>query len=461
MPVTLRGVLEAKGVRLQDTVYSRVGAAIYDFPMSVGNFFKLTEEGTGRREFELLYQLDCLAGDKKKSPEYQAICQELQHIQARLGEMKNMQNNTDELIAEKLRLRQRKKELNAEKALLEEQYLAQAMAEITEEGESGLFFLEYKNTFYCSNFAEIAAILPQVAPVNTPKLKEMPLFVRGIRDLAQAVQESAPLGIVGGPCLFGSHEVVIHIHQEDGRVAQFDFSTGRQYDEKNRLTDNHIETLIENKAKKILRVELENKKKGVTYQEYLSMQYLFEFAQVLGAKIVIPIPDMSYMKFFQSVTALIPREVKEPAFKEFEKISHDIADLYLGVIDDLRARYPGVECQVLHSRDPELCELFYSKRAPYVKKLYQMGQITAHKERTDAVIDYITMLALPFYVYGTRHVLQIDSVDEADSMRKCMKMHGSDVSFHSILFPEYLSGDGVHTVYYAPLEFKDYIDFGG
>lgn len=461
MPITLRGILETKGVRLQDTIYGRVGAAIHDFPMSVGNFFKLTKEGMGRRDFEVLYRLDRLAEDRKKSPEYQALCEELRRIQDRLGEMKNIENNTDELIAEKLNLRQRKKELTAEKVALEEQYAAQSMADMKKEGDFGPFFLEYKNTFYCSNFAEIAAILPQIETVNTPKLREMPLFVRGIRDLAQVVRENAPLGIVGGPCLFGSHEVVIHLHQQDGQVLHFDFSTGRQYDENNRLTDSHIETLINNYSKRIMRLELENRKKGVTLQEYLTMQWLFEFAPVLGAKVVIPIPDMSYMKFFKSVTEPIAGEVKEPAFQAFEKISHDIADLYLGVIDDLQARYPGVECQVLHSRDPELCDLFYRKRAPYVKKLYQMGQITAHRERTDAVIDYITMLALPFYVYGTRHVLQIDSVDEADSMRKCMKMHGPEVSFYSILFPEYLSGDGVHTVYYAPLEYKDYINFGG
>jgi hypothetical protein len=461
MPITLKGILEAKGVQLQDTIYGRVGATIHDFPMSIGDFFKLTKEGRGIEEFEPLHRLYCLAEDRKKSQEYRALCGELQRIQARLGEMKDLQIDTDELIAEKLSLRKRKKELNAEKAALEERYFVQSALEIQKEGDFGPLFLEYKNAFYCSNFAEIAAIIPRVEVVDTPKLKEMPLFVRGIRDLVQAVQRDAPLGIVGGPCLFGSHEVTIHIHQEDGQVVQFDFNTGRQYDENQILTDDHIEILINNDSQKITCMELENKKKGVTYQEYLSMEYLFEFARVLGAKIVIPIPDMSYMKFFKSLTEKVADELKKPAFKAFERISHDIADLYLTVIDELRSRYPEVECRVLHSRDPDLCDLFYAKREQYVQKLLRMGQVTANKERTDAVIDYITMLALPFYVFGTRNVLQIDSVDEADSMRKCMKMHSPEVTFHSILFPEYLSKDGVHTVYYAPLEYKDYISFGG
>lgn len=461
MPTTLREILETKGVSLQDTIYCRAADTISDFPMNIGDFFKLTKDGTGVSDFELLNRLYCLAEGRKKTEEYQAVCAESQRVNARLREMKGIGNNGDELITEKLSLRRSKKRLNAEKTALEERYFAQSIEEIKKECDFGLAFLEYKNAFYCSNFDEIAAVLPQVEAVDTPELREMPLFVRGIRDLSQAVKRAVPLGIVGGPCLFGAHEVTIDIHHKDGGVVQFDFSTGRKYDEHNLLTECDMESFLSTGYKNIIRLGLKNNKSGVTYQEYLSMQYLFEFALVLGAKVVIPIPDMSYMKFFKGVTELVADEVREPALKVFEKISHDIADLYLKVIDDLQSRYPEVECQVLHSRDPGLCDLFYDKREHYIHKLLRMGQVTVNKERTDAIIDYITMLALPYYFYGTRNVLQIDSVDEADSMRKCLKIHSPEVTFHSILFPEYLSMDGVHTVYYAPLEFKDYINSGG
>jgi Mg2+ and Co2+ transporter CorA len=167
------------------------------------------------------------------------------------------------------------------------------------------------------------------------------------------------------------------------------------------------------------------------------------------------------VKFFKGVTKLIDDEVKESAFKVFERISYDISDMYLKVIVDLQFRYSEVECQVLHSRNTDLCKLFYAKRQQYIQKLSRQGRITLYDGKLDAVIDYITMLALPYYVYGTKNVLQIDSVDEADSMRKCMKVHSSDVTFHSILFPEYLCEDGVHTIFNAPLEFKDYISTGG
>ncbi len=461
MPTTLREILETKGVSLQDTIYCRAADAIPDFPMNIGDFFKLTKDGTGVGDFELLNRLYLLVEGKKKTAEYRAVCSELQRIIARLKEMKSTGDNTDKLIAEKLSLRGSKKRLGAEKAALEERYFTQSAEEIKKECHFGPVFLEYKNAFYCSNFAEIAAILPQVEAADTPELREMPLFIRGIRDLSQAVKRAAPLGIVGGPCLFGAHEVTIDIHHEDGRSVQFDFSTGRKYNEHNMLTNCDIESFLSTEYKNIVRLGFKNNKRGVTYQEYLSMQYLFEFAKALGAKIVIPIPDMSYMKFFLGITVPVADAVKEPALKIFEKISHEIADLYLRVIDDLRSRYPEVECRVLHSRDPGLCNLFYDKRERYLHKLFRMGQVTVNKERTDAIVDYITMLALPYYVYGTRNVLQIDSVDEADSMRKCLKIHNPEVAFHSILFPEYISGDGAHTVYYAPLEFKDYINSGG
>ena len=457
MPITLREILEAKGVRLQDTIYCRAADTIPDFPMNIGNFFKLTGGGRSIGDFELLNRLYSFVENKKKNVEYQIVGTELQQIKARLKEMKSVKSPTGDFIAEKLSLRNRKKSLDVKKTALEEQYFAQSVEEIKKEGDFGPQFLEYKNTFNCSSFSEITAILPLVKTLDTPKLKEMPLFVRGLHDLSQILKRGLPLGIVGGPCLFGAYEVTIDIHCQDGGAVQFDFSTGHKYAENNTLTEHSIESFLSTWHQNVNWLELKNNKLGVTCQEYLSMQYLFEFATVLGAKVVIPIPDMSYMKFFKGVMRPVANKVKEPAIKTFEKISQDIADLYLTVIEDLRTRYPKVECQVLHSRDPDLCNLFYDKRKRYINMLDRMGKVTADKEKTDAIVDYITMLALPFYVYGIRNVLQIDSVDEADSMRKCMKIHGPAVSFHSILFPEYLSGDGIHTVYYAPREFKDYI----
>jgi hypothetical protein len=87
-----------------------------------------------------------------------------------------------------------------------------------------------------------------------------------------------------------------------------------------------------------------------------------------------------------------------------------------------------------------------------------MQKITNVSGKKDAVIDYITMLALPYYLYGTKYVLQLDSSDETDSGRKCAKLHKKDMALTQILYPEYLSRDGENTIYCAPLQYKDYMN---
>ena len=87
MLTTLREILETKGVSLQDTIYCRAVDAIQDFPMNIGDFFKLTKDGAGVSNFEPLNRLYALAESKKKTGEYRAICDEFQQIKDRLKEM--------------------------------------------------------------------------------------------------------------------------------------------------------------------------------------------------------------------------------------------------------------------------------------------------------------------------------------------------------------------------------------
>ena len=67
------------------------------------------------------------------------------------------------------------------------------------------------------------------------------------------------------------------------------------------------------------------------------------------------------------------------------------------------------------------------------------------------------MPALPFYLLGIRDILEIDSVDETDSFRKCGKAHKGTINLSCILYPEKLSSDGKNTVYHANQEFKEYL----
>ena len=71
------------------------------------------------------------------------------------------------------------------------------------------------------------------------------------------------------------------------------------------------------------------------------------------------------------------------------------------------------------------------------------------------------MPALPYYIYGAKTILQVDSMDEIDSYRKCKRAHRSAfLNFACLLFPEMLCDDGEHTLYCAQLEYKDYGNYG-
>ena len=71
--------------------------------------------------------------------------------------------------------------------------------------------------------------------------------------------------------------------------------------------------------------------------------------------------------------------------------------------------------------------------------------------------DYITMPALPYYLWGITDIIQIDSLDETDSYRKCAKLHKGVLKLYGMLYPERLSGDGENTIFYAPMEYKEYL----
>lgn len=152
----------------------------------------------------------------------------------------------------------------------------------------------------------------------------------------------------------------------------------------------------------------------------------------------------------------LPAGIKESKLEEFRKEAYKITDLYLEVIGRMGKQHPNVEYTVLHERERGLCRKFCEKRKPYIEKSSYMQKITNADGKKESIIDYITMLALPWYFYGTKYVVQLDSVDETDSGRKCRKIHKGDMKLAQILYPEYLSGDGKNTIYHAAMEFKEY-----
>ena len=204
------------------------------------------------------------------------------------------------------------------------------------------------------------------------------------------------------------------------------------------------------------RISFQQKKEALTPQEYLNLRYPFEIAAVLGGPLVIPIPDMSYRKYLLYALDTVSEDIRKQALEEFDGILNRIADIYLETVAKLQARFRIGRFACVHRRDPAALKLWYEKRAPYIERGKVLHSLTHLPEKLEPIKDYISMPALPFYLFGETNLLQVDSVDETDSYRKCRRAHKNATQMGCILIPELLSGDGGHTIYNAPLQWKEY-----
>lgn len=165
---------------------------------------------------------------------------------------------------------------------------------------------------------------------------------------------------------------------------------------------------------------------------------------------------MSYIKFFSNIVEPISKKVAEDAIERFKVEAFKISDMYLEVISLMQLEYPEVEVAVVHGRDEALCQTYYKQREPFLTPTV-IRRLTAVRGKTDAVLDYITMPALPYYLWGIRDIIQMDSLDETDSYRKCCRIHKGHLNLYAMMYPERLSGDGENTIFYAPLKYKEYL----
>lgn len=317
--------------------------------------------------------------------------------------------------------------------------------------------LRFKNTVNISDFNGIAKKIPALSKAEFPDREKTPYFTANLGKLQDALKEKRKIAVEGGPCLFGAHEVDVEILLQNGKSYFFDYCTGKRYGEAEKYSEDSMENFIKRYPDDIDKIMFHDKKRGLTHQEYESILYVFQAADALNAPAVIPLPDMSYAKYLSAVISELPKEKREQILQDFRTVSWRICDLYIDLINSLKKQYPGIVCLIVHERDRELCRRFFEERAPYIERNKILRMITAVPERLEPVKDYISMPALPFYLLGIRDILEIDSVDETDSFRKCAKAHKGHINLSCILYPEKLSTDGRNTVYHAEQEHKEYL----
>lgn len=457
MLTDIRSVLMKNKTNVEETVYTELPEKIAEYPLTIGDFNTVI---SGQETVE---QFSALLDSKKQffaklgaMTEYTKCEEQIKELSKVLktkrvsGEILDWEERT-KLKQEKKRLGKRKEEIvqNLEKEMLE---------------EYGFDFqtrkaILYKKTVYFSWFDDLQKMFPALEWIRTEDIRQIPLFVSHLEKLREAVRREEPIGFVGGPCLFGIDEMLIEFETKDGHNEIFDCSCGRRCLAQSKIWgEESIEDYLAKHGGQVCSFRLLNRKNGVTRQEYDSIRYLFAVAEVFHGKVVIPLPDMSYFKYMEKSLWYLSEFMIKRIMNEFCRECYTITDKYIRMIERIAQEFPKIEYTVVHHRNRELCRLFEQYREKYIRESAYMRKITSKDQKKEAVVDYITMLALPYYIYGTSYVVQVDSVDETDSGRKCNKIHGKDMELIQILYPEYLSSDGKHTIYNTSLEYKDYLE---
>ena len=210
----------------------------------------------------------------------------------------------------------------------------------------------------------------------------------------------------------------------DEPTGALDYNTGKSYREQGQEDEKvDFANYIMLHAKEIKALHFENKKTGLTPQEWAFIKYPFEIARELSAPLVIPIPDMSYAKYLTAVLQEVDPVVRENALAEFREVAHEICDLYLELIEQMKSLHKNVRCEVVHERDQALCQRYYDARSVYMDRNKVIRNLTGIPEKLESVKDYVSMPALPYYLFGINNVIEVDSMDETDSFRKCRKAH--------------------------------------
>lgn len=439
MLFTLDMLMEMLNIKLEDTVYAADEPGVRQYVISSGNFY---EAAGGCAECEIYkssVNQSFLDGETAwYAPDY--YMQRLAEINDKLKLLKNDKEDKAHIHADEIRVLRKEKKRIA--GFLENKDVPKKQ------------MIQFKNSLYAVSFGALCRYIPEFAPVNFRDAFYMPWFVAGMTELKKVLLNKRPLAISGGPCLFGVHEMLIKFTLDDGCEYIYDFSSGRHFMEDDKAV--RLDERIGEFGSRVRDIVFVRRKTGVTTQEYDSIHCLFECADALHAKLTIPLPDMSYIKYMENILSFVPETIRNNALDKFRQEAFAISDMYLMLIEKMKHMYPCVHVAVIHERDEKLCSLFYEKRKKYLTET-TVRRLTDNRIRRNSIQDYITMPALPYYLWEITDIIQMDSLDEADSYRKCAKIHKNRIKLYGMLYPERISKDGVHTIFFAPLEYKEYI----
>lgn len=324
--------------------------------------------------------------------------------------------------------------------------------------------LRFKNTANLLGFDHISELLPGIARMDFPAREQFPYCCENLGIIAEALAaHPGEVSVEGGPCLFGEHEVTAFVALDGERERAFDYSTGKAYNPgqmeeyaSDGMAAQDFAAYVKANASGVRGIRFESGKTGLTRQEYLHVFLPFATAAALDTALVMTLPDMSYRKYLDYALEALPEPMAGSARRDFEGILYAIGDMYLELIDRLQNRFRIRRLALVHEREAARVKAFESARRPFIERKKVLHGLTRNPSKLEAIKDYISMPALPYYLFGSRYVLEVNSMDETDSYRKCKRVHRDTLNLGCLLFPELLSCDREHTLYCAPLACKDY-----
>ena len=332
--------------------------------------------------------------------------------------------------------------------------------------------LRFKECVNVMDFAQTVEAFPPFASIAYKSREKLPYFAGDIEMMSEAWRRGETIAVEGGPCLFGEYDVSVTVELKNGQTQLFDYANGKAYLDLEKAEEGALEPpetdFSEMKSladylrvygEQVDRITFHQEKQGLTPQEYLNLRYPFELAAALRGPLVIPIPDMSYRKYLLAVLDYLPEAIRARTLSDYDAVVSRILAYYQETIHHLQGQFRIDPFLYVHGGCQDELERWYSGRKPFIERGRALRNLTRLPEKIESIKDYITMPALPYYLLGVETVLQVDSVDEADSYRKCKKAHKRALRMGCILLPELLSGDGVHTIYNAPAAYKEYADY--
>ncbi|MBR2729964.1 MAG: hypothetical protein Q4C02_05630 [Eubacteriales bacterium] len=456
--LSIRRVLEKSGMDLSDSVYEE--SAMADFPVSASGEWRLKKENLEDSEYGRIVRyrtgkktLSERNGAEDIGRRMDAISEEMHHMLEEGGSRED-----PDFIA----LGRQKKALRKERKTFLDRASEEACYSLFGKAlpEGNLYSCCFHDSLHALSLDEVLEVRDGLQTDAYAFMAERPWFTGSLHSLRKVFTGGEKVGVEGGPCLFGTDEMRFSFTMKNGSIRRFDYNTRQEILPGREFLAGTTMELFDFMAKEcgnVAAASLDCPKKSITVEEYEMLKHILLIAKYLDARAVVTIPDFSYDKTFVSLFSGLDCGVYAGLHEAFCRECLRMSDLMIDMTKKLALQYKVDDYVIFHGREKELLDLFYEKREPFCADKYANRFLTSRNGLRDALLDYICMPALPYYLFGIREIVEVNRIDEFYSIQKCKKIHHTAINLNELLFPEKMCRNGRTSGFFAKMEDKDFV----